>query len=74
MKKLTQREFDVYMFIVEYHDNYGYSPSMRDICKGVYLASPRSAAYYVQRLLEKEYISYTPRTPRSIVVKQRTAV
>ena len=74
MEKLTAREFDVYMFIIEYHDNHGYSPSMRDICRGVYLASPRSAAYYVQRLLEKNYITYTPRVPRSIVIKQKTAV
>lgn len=74
MEKLTDREFEVYMYIISYREKNGFSPSMRDICKGVYLASPRSASYYIQRLLEKGYINYTPRVPRSIVIKQKSAV
>ena len=70
MGRLTAREKEVYIFIVAYHESHGYSPSMRDICRGCYLASLSSASHYVQRLLEKGYINYTPRTPRSIVVKE----
>ena len=68
--KLTPRERDIYIFIVCYHDEHGYSPSLRDICRGCYLASVNSASHYVQRLMVKGYIQYTPKIPRSIVVKE----
>ena len=71
MKHLTERERDVYLFISDYHEKHGYSPGMRDICKGCYFASVRSAALYIQRLQEKGYIDFTPKVARSIVIRDK---
>ena len=70
MDKLTTREQDVFTFITAYRLKNGYSPSMRDICKGCYLANVRSASIYIDRLVKKGYISYTPKVCRSIIIKK----
>lgn len=73
-KKLTQRETEVYLFICAYRAQYGFSPSMRDICKGCYLASTRSAHLYIDILQRKGYIKFIPRIPRSITLTDREAI
>ena len=73
-KPLTEREQQVLDFIASYREKRGYSPSMRDICKGCYFGSTRSASYYINQLVMKGAIDYTPRTPRSITPKHRDAV
>lgn len=74
MKPLTDREKEVYTFIMSYRDNRGFSPSLREICAGCYLASTNSASYYIDQLVKKGAIEYTPAVARSIRPKQRDAV
>lgn len=65
---MTEREKDVYTFILNYIDINGYSPSWRDIQKGIYTNSHTNVKRLIYNLKEKGYIAYTPRTSRSIVV------
>lgn len=70
MQELTERQREIYLFILHYHEMKGYSPSIRDICKGVYLSQP-SVMRHIDNLNKKGYIDYTPKVARSIVVKPK---
>lgn len=73
MQKLTPREKDIYLFILDYREKHGYSPSIRDICKGVYISQTRGVLLHIERLIDKGYIDYTPKVARSIVIKKESA-
>lgn len=68
-KKLTKREEDIFTFIYEYYLIHGYSPSIREIQKGVFLQSPNMIHRYLIQLMEKDYISITPKIARGITIK-----
>ena len=69
MKELTEREKSIYKFICEYFIKHGYSPSIREIQKGVFLQSPNMIHRYLIQLMEKDYISITPKIARGITIK-----
>lgn len=69
MKKLTEREKSIYQFICEYYISHGYSPSIREIQKGIFLQSPNMIHRYLIQLMEKDYISITPKIARGITIK-----
>lgn len=71
MKELTERQREIYLFILHYQENHGYSPSIRDICKGVFLSQP-SVTRHIDNLIKLGYIEYTPKVARSIVIKNKT--
>ena len=67
MKKLTDKQGQVYDFIVTFISDKGYSPTYRDISERFGML-PR-AAYDAVRFIEKKgYIKTTPRVARSIVI------
>lgn len=68
-KELTKREKDIYNFIYDYYILHGYSPSVREIQKGVYLQSPNMIHRYLIKLMEKGYISITPKIARGIKIE-----
>lgn len=69
MKELTKREQDIFNFIIEYRNKKGYSPSIREIQKGVFLNSPNMIHRYLINIVNKGYLEYTPRIARSIIIK-----
>ena len=73
MQELTERQKEIYLFIVDYQREHGYSPSIRDIGKGVYLSHP-AVVRYIDILVRKGYITYTPKVARSIVVHKENRV
>ena len=72
--ELTERETEVLNFIISYRERKGYSPSLREICKGCYIGSTNGASYFIDRLVTKGAIDYAPRIPRSIVPKKGRAM
>ena len=74
MNKLTDREQEILDFIIEYREYNGYSPSLREICQGCYIGSTNGASYFINQLVMKQAIDYTPRIPRSARPKKRKAV
>ncbi len=73
MVELTDRQREILLFIIDYQNKNGFSPSIRDICKGVYLSQP-SVVRHIDNLMRKGYITYTPRVARSIVVREESRV
>lgn len=68
LKPLTERQADAYEFIKYFIKVHGYSPSVREIARGIYVSKP-VAQKHLMSLVEKGYVSYTPRTARSIIIK-----
>ena len=67
---LTEREKDVVKFIKEYKEDYGYSPTFREIADGLYLSSVYSIQCHVSHLIEKGAITMTPRKCRSLMINE----
>ena len=66
--KLTERQQETLDFICKYRSEKGFSPSLREIAKGIYVSKP-TAQKHLMNLIEKGFVTYTPRTSRSIIPK-----
>lgn len=64
----------VYEFIVEYTNDYGYPPSIRDICKGTGIKSTSTVHAHIQRLKESGKLNYSPGLKRAITIKDNSPV
>ena len=73
MQKLKECEQKVYDFIVHYFQENGFSPTLDDICEGVYYSSRASASEMLKHLEEKGYIKLplfgSPRAIRVVGMK-----
>ena len=68
MREITERDKDIFNFINDFINENHYSPSLREICEGVYLSKP-VVQKHLMRMVECGYLSIQPKTARSIVVK-----
>jgi len=67
MKKLTNKQVEVYNYICNFKTVNGYAPTIDEIAKGLY-TSRSYARECVLSLQDFEYITYNPNKRRSIVV------
>ena len=67
MKQFTERDKEVLLYIQKYQYEKGYSPSVREIGRNLYM-STTTAQRRLYKLVELGYVSVTPKTPRSIVL------
>lgn len=70
MNELTERQQEVYNFITNFIQEHGYSPTFREIAKGCYFGSLATVAGYIDRLVKKGVLDYTPRSPRTLTPKK----
>ena len=63
---LTDRQREVYDWIVDYCETYGYSPTVRELVKAFGFGSPNSALCHLNRLRKKGWIRWTPHRSRTI--------
>lgn len=68
---LTPRQREVLEWIVAYIDHHGYSPTYREIARGMGLPSTNNVWQFVQSLKERGAIDYVPARARSIRVLSR---
>ena len=66
MSELTSKQEELYLAIKYYINKYGYSPSIRDLCKVVCNNSPATVLSKLKGLKKKGYISYIPNKNRTI--------
>ena len=70
MEALTERQKEVYDFIVKFRNEKGYSPSLREIGKGCYISSVSTVSGYIDRLVKKGYLDYIPNASRTLTPKR----
>ena len=68
MKQFTEKDNEILKFVLTYQNLYGYSPSVREIGKNLYM-STTSVYRHLYKMVELGYIKITPNTPRSIVLQ-----
>ena len=56
----------VYNYLIEYIKEYGYAPSVRDICEGVDLKSTSSVYSHLSKLKDEGKIEMRGNSPRAI--------
>jgi repressor LexA len=71
---LTERQQEIWQFLVEYVDGHGYPPTVREIGEAVGLASPSTVHAHLANLERAGLLRRDPTKPRAIeLVGRRTA-
>lgn len=65
-KDPTPRQRQIIAFIEEFIEENTYPPTVREIAKGVRLASTATVHGHLERMAEKELLTFKPGSPRSI--------
>ncbi|MBE6610876.1 MAG: transcriptional repressor LexA [Ruminococcaceae bacterium] len=68
LEKLTEKELEVYNYILDSIRRDGYSPSVRDICTALDIKSTSTVHTYLARLEQKGVIQKAPGKSRSLRV------
>jgi repressor LexA len=68
---LTQRQREVYEFVVSYVDSHGYPPTVREIGEAVGLASPSTVHAHLAKLEQIGMLRRDPTKPRAIELADR---
>ena len=63
---LTERQREIYEFVVEYVDEHGYPPTVREIGDAVGLASPSTVHAHLANLERLGYLRRDPTKPRAL--------
>mgnify|MGYP000350197430 CR=1 FL=1 len=61
-------------FINEYNAEYGYPPTVREICAKLHIKSTASAYYYIEKLSAQGSISKCPNKNRAVSFKRNSSV
>lgn len=65
---MTDKEKEIIVFIKGFIEEKGYSPTVREIAKGVNLSSTSSVYFYLSRLREVGHINYIDSSPRTVTI------
>lgn len=63
---MTIAQYRIYKAIVQYIDEKGYSPTVRELCKMTGKNSPGTVESHLQKLKENGYITFIPNLSRTI--------
>ena len=65
---LTEKELEILNIIIDFIDDNGYAPSVREVCKITKLKSTSSVHTYFKSLQEKGFIQRKENFPRALRV------
>lgn len=68
---MTKRQKEIYSFILEFHEEHGYSPTLNEICKGCYTTAKPYIRETLWKLEEWGFIRWDDSRRRSIVILKR---
>ncbi len=71
MKKIDERINQVYQFTVEFINENGFPPSVREICSKLNIKSTATAYTYLEKLKEKGLLEKSPLKKRAISVSKK---
>ena len=61
-------------YINEYNAEYGYAPTVREICAQLNIKSTASAYYYIEKLTDGGYLSKSPNKNRAVSFKKNASI
>lgn len=64
MSDITKREQDLLTFIIKFKQVNGYTPTVREMCKGICMGSRSTAISMLNHLEERGYIEFKKRRER----------
>lgn len=64
MVDITKREQDLLSFIIQFKQTNGYTPTLREMCKGICTESRSSTIEMLNHLEDKGYIQFKKRKER----------
>ena len=67
---MTEREKDMMQYIINFKKTNGFSPTIREIAKGINTKSIPHVKDMLEHLVELGYITIKHKSPRTIVVKK----
>ncbi len=73
MSKIDDKLEKLYNYVIKYQDEYGYPPTVRDICSDLQIKSTATAHYYLEKLSDKGLIKKSDDKKRAITVKGNTS-
>ena len=73
MSQLTQKQQQIYDYILEYTEEHGYPPSVREIAEAVDLKSPSTVHFHLKGLRSTGLISQAEGKTRAISVNSAAA-
>ena len=74
MDVLSPKQNEILSFLINFQNDRGYAPSVREICEAVRLSSTSSVHNHLSKLEEKGFIKRDPARPRSVeILKQPDA-
>lgn len=68
---ISSKQREILQFLIDFQEEHGYSPSVREVCDAVRLSSTSSVHSHLSKLEERGYIKRDPSKPRSIEILQR---
>ena len=71
MKKINQKITDVYNFTVEFINDNGFPPSVREICAKLNIKSTATAYSYIEKLKERGLLEKSPLKKRALTLSRR---
>lgn len=69
----SEKMQEVYAFIKDYNNDYGYPPSVRDICAQCHVKSTATVYEYINKLTEQGLLNKSPLKKRAVVLANKTA-
>ena len=67
-ENISQKQKEIYNFLVKYTTEKGYPPSVREICSAVSLKSTSTVHGHLKRLEKKGFIYRDPTKPRALEI------
>lgn len=71
MRKIEENIERVYQFTIDFLEDYGYPPSVREICTSLGIKSTATAYSYLERLKKRGLLQNSPLKKRSITVTKK---
>ena len=65
---LTQKQYELYIAIIDYIKEHGYSPTIRELCRITEVSSPATTFLKLKTLKRKGYITYVDKKSRTIKI------
>ena len=66
MKKIEVKLKEVYSYTSNFINQFGYPPSVREICQKLNIKSTATASYYLDKLVERGLLEKSPSKNRAL--------